>query len=187
MFEKICWVVTGAGHFLGEISDVLASLRGTRVDLYFTRAGAEVAAKYGLFKRLEACAEHTFRENDFSSGSAVYFAGGRYEALVIAPATANTVAKCALGVADSLASNFFAQAGKSGVPIIILPTDANAEIESTTVSGRKIKIHPRPIDLQRTEELSGFPGVTAVASPESLRGVLDSAIPNTARVSGGRP
>ncbi|MDR3164585.1 MAG: flavoprotein [Synergistaceae bacterium] len=175
MFKKICWVATGAGHFLDETADVLASLRSVRVDLYFTRAGAEVAAKYGLFKKLEACVENTFRENDFSSGSAIYFAGGRYDALVIAPATANTVAKCVLGVADSLASNFFAQAGKSGVPIIILPTDAKPEMESTTISGRKIKIRPRPIDLQRTEELSRFPGVTTVLSPESLRLVLNSA------------
>jgi flavoprotein len=144
-----------------------------RVDLYFTRAGAEVAAKYGLLKKLEACAEHAFVENDFSSAGAIYFAGGRYDALVIAPATANTVAKCALGVADSLASNFFAQAGKSGVPIIVLPTDAKAEIESTTISGKKITLRPRPIDLQRTEELSRFPGVTTVTSPESLRCVLN--------------
>ncbi|MDR1579233.1 MAG: flavoprotein [Synergistaceae bacterium] len=175
MFEKICWVVTGAGHFLGETAGILASLRGVRVDMYFTRAGAEVAAKYGLFKNLEACAEHAFRENDYSAGSAIYFAGGRYDALVIAPATANTVAKCALGVADSLASNFFAQAGKSEVPAIILPTDAKTEIESATISGRKIKVRPRPVDLQRTEELSRFPGVTVVYSPEELRGVLDSA------------
>ena len=175
MFEKICWVVTGAGHFLDETADTLASLRDGRIDLYFTRAGAEVAAKYGLLKKLEACAGHTFRENDYSSGGAIYFAGGRYDALVIAPATANTVAKCALGVADSLASNFFAQAGKSGTPIIILPTDAETEIESTTISGRKIKIRPRPIDLQRTEELSRFPGVTAVTSPDALRSVLNSA------------
>ncbi|MDR0765041.1 MAG: flavoprotein [Synergistaceae bacterium] len=174
-FEKICWVVTGAGHFLGETADMLASPRSARVDLYFTRAGAEVAVKYGLFKRLEACAENTYRENDFSSGSAVYFAGGRYDALVIAPATANTVAKCVLGVADSLASNFFAQAGKSGVPIIILPTDAKTEIESSTVSGKRITLRPRPIDLQRMDELSRFPGVTAVSSPKSLRHVLNSA------------
>jgi flavoprotein len=176
MFEKICWVLTGAGHFLGETADILASLRDARVDLYFTRAGAEVAAKYGLLKKLEACAEHALVENDFSSGGAIYFAGGRYDALVIAPATANTVAKCALGVADSLASNFFAQAGKSRVPIIILPTDAKAEIESTTISGKKIILRPRPIDLQRIEELSRFPGVTTVTSPESLRRVLDSTV-----------
>jgi flavoprotein len=174
MFEKICWVVTGAGHFLRETADALASLRSVRADLYFTRAGAEVAAKYGLFKKLEACAENTFKENDFSSGGVIYFAGGRYDALVIAPATANTVAKCVLGVADSLASNFFAQAGKSGVPVIILPTDVKAEIESVTISGGKITLRPRPIDLQRTEELSRFPGVTTVSSPESLRRVLCS-------------
>jgi flavoprotein len=82
------------------------------------------------------------------------------------------VAKCALGIADSLASNFFAQAGKSGVPIFVLPTDAEEEITSVTPSGKKISVRPRPIDLARTDELARFPGVTVVKSPGGLGEIL---------------
>jgi flavoprotein len=169
---KICWVITGAGHFLPETADFLADFRGTQVDLYFTRAGAEVSARYGVAGRLGALGFAVYRENDFSSRDSIYFSGGRYEALVIAPATANTVAKCALGIADSLASNFFAQAGKSLVPTFVLPTDGNEEIVSVTPSGAKIDVRPRPVDLARARELSAFPRVTVLESPDEFDNII---------------
>ncbi|MDR1069085.1 MAG: hypothetical protein LBL36_07580 [Clostridiales Family XIII bacterium] len=166
-FGKICWVITGAGHFMAETCDFLASA-GVSADIYFTRAGLEVARRYRQIERVEGLGLRVFRENDFSSSGLVFFAGGHYEALVIAPATSNTIAKCALGIADSLASNFFAQAGKSRVPIFVLPTDAESEIMSVTPSGRRIPIHPRPVDLLRLEEMGRFPGVTVLRSPREL-------------------
>jgi flavoprotein len=165
---KICWVITGAGHFLSETADFLAKAPVAPVDLYFTRAGAEVSARYGVAERLGALGFSVRRESDFSSRDSIYFSSGRYGALVIAPATANTVAKCALGIADSLASNFFAQAGKSRIPIFILPTDGEERIVSVTPSGAKIDVRPRPVDFARIRELSGFPLVTVLASPDGL-------------------
>jgi flavoprotein len=178
---KICWVITGAGHFLSETVDFLAEARGVPIDLYFTRAGVEVSARYGLSERLGALGFCVFRENDFSSRNSIYFSSGRYGALVIAPATANTVAKCALGIADSLASNFFAQAGKSRTPIFILPTDGGEEIISVTPSGSEIDVRPRPVDFARIRELSGFPCVTVLSSPGELENIRRGsfALPKT--------
>jgi len=179
--ERVCWVVTGAGHFLREAAEILESLpRACTVDLFFTRAAREVAACYGLRERLERAAEQSYYEGDYSAGHSIYFSSGRYRTLVIAPATANTTAKCALGIADSLASNFFAQAGKSGVPIIILPTDAESEILSVTPSGKTISVTPRPVDLLRTAELSdarAFPGVSVALSAKSLARLCASFTP----------
>jgi flavoprotein len=127
-------------------------------------------------ERIEACGFKICVENDFSSSGVIYFSSGRYDALVIAPATSNTVVKCALGIADSLASNYFAQAGKSGIPIFILPTDAEDDVTSVTPSGKKIKISPRGVDLERVKELSGFPGVTVLHSPEELGVFLTSPV-----------
>ncbi|MDR3281257.1 MAG: flavoprotein [Synergistaceae bacterium] len=173
-YSHICWVITGAGHFLRETADFLCGLPDFSVDLYLTRAGVEVAARYGQMERMEARGFKVFRENDYSSSGLIYFSSGRHDALVIAPATSNTVAKCALGIADSLASNFFAQAGKSGVPIFVLPTDTEGDITSITPSGKKIQIRPRMADLDRVRELSRFPGVTVLRSPEEF-GVLRQA------------
>jgi flavoprotein len=163
--KRICWVITGAGHFLAETADFLAGAESISGDLYYTRAGREVAAMYRVGERIRTSGFNIFYEDDFSSRGAIYFSGGRYCALVIAPATANTVAKCVLGIGDSLAANFFAQAGKSSVPIFVLPTDLEGEMTSVTPSGKTIKVRPRHVDLARVEELSRFQGVTVMRSP----------------------
>ena len=46
-----------------------------------------------------------------------------YHTVVLAPATSNTVAKCAFGISDSLPTNMFAQAGKLGIPGIVFACD----------------------------------------------------------------
>ena len=181
---RICWVITGAGHFLAETADFLFSLRNSRslkdvaIDLFFTRAASEVIARYGKQSIFEACDFVIYRENDYSSSGVVYFSGARYDALVLAPATANTVAKCALGIADSLASNFFAQGGKSGVPIFVLPTDGEENIVSVTPSGREIEVRPRPVDLMRLTELSRFPGVIILRSPNEYEKIVERIYKN---------
>lgn len=167
--SKICWVFTGAGHFLRETVAMLPSFGS--VDIFLTRAAREVAARYRVLPQIEHAAggpEKVHFENDYSASPIVYFSSGKYGALVIAPATANTVAKCVLGIADSLASNFFAQAGKSRVPIFVLPTDVAPDMTSVTPTGRLIEVAPRPIDLHYTDTLESFPGISVSRSPGEL-------------------
>ena len=168
--KAVCWVVTGAGHFLRESVKIMS--RFDNVDVFMTRAAAEVAARYGVTAAVRNSARLVASENDYSAAPLIRFSGGKYSVLVIAPATANTVAKCSLGIADSLASNFFAQAGKSGVPIVVLPTDVAAETSSVTPSGKIIKIRPRPIDLRHTDALSEFPGVDIVRFADDLEAAV---------------
>ena len=165
---KLCWVITGAGHFLAGTVDFLSRLDAASADVFLTRAAAEVSARYHQTERLKSLGFKLSRENDFSAAGSIYFSSGRYDALVMAPATANTVAKCALGIADSMASNFFAQAGKSSTPIFILPTDCEEDMVSVTPSGRNIEVRPRLVDLARLGELSRFPGVTILRSADEL-------------------
>lgn len=174
---RVCWVVTGAGHFLRETAEFLEQhARSLSADIFFTRAAREVAERYALRERLERSAERFFQESGYSASQSIFFSSRLYRLLVIAPATSNTVAKCAMGIADSLASTFFAQAGKSGVPTLILPSDAEREIVSVTPSGRKISVVPRPIDLHWAEELKDadkFPGVFVEPSISDLKSRLN--------------
>jgi flavoprotein len=174
--KKICWVVTGAGHFLREVVDLLPPPRSA--DVYLTRAAVEVAARYRALDGIERGGRKVVREADHSSSAIILFSMGRYDALVVAPATSNTVAKCALGIADSLASTFFAQAGTSRVPAIVLPTDAESEVVSVTPSGKSIRVAPRPIDILHADTLARFPGVSVARSPEELARLI---APFTAR------
>lgn len=54
----------------------------------------------------------------------------RYKALVVSPATSNTAAKLAYGIADTLVTNAVAQAVKGDVPVYIVPVDIEGRIDS---------------------------------------------------------
>ncbi|MBP8785279.1 MAG: flavoprotein [Synergistaceae bacterium] len=164
--SKLCWVITGAGHFLEETLSTMELV--SPVDVFLTRAAVEVLRMYGVRERLERIAQSVTEETGYSALPSVRFAGGHYRALVIAPATANSVAKFSLGIADSLASSFFAQAGKSKVPAFILPTDLEPEMVTRTSSGRLIPVYPRPVDLWHLERLKDFTDVRLCLSPEEL-------------------
>ena len=85
----------------------------------------------------------------------------------MAPVTSNTMAKCVLGIADSLVTNLYAQAGKCRVPSIVYPCDIAPEMETTAPSG-KVMVYPRRIDLEATEKLRSFEYTTVVESVDEL-------------------
>ncbi|MDR1516158.1 MAG: flavoprotein [Synergistaceae bacterium] len=173
---RIAWALTGAGHFLSESVDIIGSLRGVAADVFLSRAAVEVVAMYGLTGRLDDLASSVTAETGHSFPITSKFSVGKYAALVISPATSNTVAKCLCGIADSLISCMYAQAGKSRVPICVLPTDIAPEMVSTAPNGNSVRVYPRQIDLEQTAKLRGTDGVTVVSSPAELQLWLERSI-----------
>jgi flavoprotein len=165
----IAWAFTGAGHFLRESAALAGSVEGVAVDAFLSLAAVEVLAMYGLGDRLGGAVRDVTAEAGHSFPVTSKFSVGKYAALVIAPATGNTVAKCVYGIADSLVSCMFAQAGKSRVPICVLPTDLSPEMESVAPNGNRVMVCPRPVDLELTGRLAAMSGVDVVRSPEELR------------------
>lgn len=169
----ICWVITGAGHFLSDVCDVI--VRSAPLDVYATRAGFEVASHYGAIDRLASFGVEVARESDSASRPIMKLWSGRWSALVIAPATSNTIAKCAHGIADSLASTFFSQAGKAGIPVFVLPTDSGERVSSATASGAQIMIEPREVDASNVRTIASFVGVRVATAPQELEDMLRSS------------
>ncbi len=98
--------------------------------------------------------------------------------LLIAPATGNSVAKFVYGISDTLITNLFAQAGKSRVPIVVLPTDIAAEIDSVGPKGGLVRVYPRSIDLENVARLQQFSGVTVVMNLAQLQDCLAAYLPS---------
>lgn len=129
--KNIAWGVTGSGHYLSESIAAMHQLAGkAKICTYVSSAGEEVLAMYGLFGELSKVSGGGYLEEIFlekEEGSSSPKAGrlmrGIFDLLIIAPATANTVAKIAYGIADSLVTNTAALSNKAGVPIYILPAD----------------------------------------------------------------
>ena len=108
---------------------------GNKVTSFVSSAAVEVLRIYGFWDRLREISNGAYYSEvftDHSEGASAIHASrlarGVYSILVVAPATANTVAKSCRGIADSLVTNTIAQALKGGVPVYILPTD---QMEST--------------------------------------------------------
>ncbi|MCR4428230.1 MAG: flavoprotein [Caldiserica bacterium] len=170
--KKIAWAITGGGHFLSECVEILS--KAPQIDLFLSKAGEEVLRIYRLEEKALQGRRGIFRDHSASAPIVGRFAKGDYHLLIVAPATSNSIAKFALGIADSLVSNLFSQAGKSRIPIIVLPTDVGEEIDSPAPKGDLVKVYPRKIDLENVKKLEEFSGVTVVKSVEELERCLNT-------------
>jgi flavoprotein len=158
------WALTGSGHFFKECLALVGEL--DEVDLFVTRAAAEVLRMYKQDLRLPR-STRIFRDTTASAAPVGAFYYGVYHTLVLGPATSNTVAKCVVGISDTLATNVFAQAGKCRVPSIVFACDTAPEMETEAPKGM-VKVYPRRIDLENTARLKEFDDVAVVETLAEL-------------------
>ena len=163
---RLAWAITGSGHYIEECLNFVLTL--DNVDLYLSQAAEEVIKMYGF--NLTEIREKmpVYRDKAASSPPVGLFYSGYYHTFVMAPATSNTVAKCVLGIADSLVSNLFAQAGKCRVPSIVYPCDIAPEMETTAPKGKMVMVYPRQIDLEATDKLATIEYTHIVKSVDEL-------------------
>ena len=110
---------------------------GLKVTTALSRAGLEVARLYGVLDHLSAISpggyyEEIFVDDPLRPVSRVpgRVMAGRYDVVVLAPATANTVAKIVRGIADTIVSQAFSMALKSGTTVVVLPSDHSEVVEA---------------------------------------------------------
>jgi len=166
---RLAWALTGSGHFVTESLSLMR--RVADLDLFVSKAASEVVRMYrDDMDRLPKSAR-IFKDTTASAAPVGLFYHGVYHTLVLGPATSNTVAKCAYGISDNLATNVFAQAGKCRIPIIVFACDTAPELD-TMAPGGMVKVWPRRIDLENVERLKDFEGVEVVASMAELEAAV---------------
>lgn len=94
-----------------------------------------------------------------------------YHTVVIAPATSNTVAKCAFGISDTLPTNMFAQAGKLRIPGIVFACDTEPVVVTKSPHDW-VTLRPRRIELDNVDRLREIDYCRVVASPAELEAAL---------------
>ena len=151
--------LTGSGHFFQECLRMLRELDD--VDPFVSKAASEILRMDRQEFKLPP-ATRLFRDTTASA---------TYHTLILAPATSNTVAKCVVGISDTLVTNVFAQAGKCRLPAIVFACDTAPELETEAPKGM-VKVYPREIDLKNTERLKSFESAVVVESLEDLRTAL---------------
>lgn len=174
MDKRLAWAITGSGHYLRESLQVLATL--SDVDIFLSKAAAEIIRQYDFQPQLDAMGHRVFQDKTASSVPVEFFYEGKYDCLVVAPTTSNTIAKMAYGFSDSLVTNLYAQAGKTRVPSIVFACDTAPELESEAPKDNMVNVYPRQIDLENVEKLSRFEATTIVASIAELQDAVNLII-----------
>lgn len=167
---KILWCVTGAGEFLKESLEILSKLGHADITIFVSRAGEEVLRSYKLFRHIKKTWK-LFVEDDFASMPAGKVTLGIYDVVIVSPATANTVAKVANGIADNLVTTAASLAIKSGTKLYMVPTDwvpKKVDIpDALTPGGRIVHMNPRKADLRNLKFLEDE-GVILLKEPNAL-------------------
>lgn len=176
---KIAWGITGSGDYMPETVQVMKKIveRGdAKLAIFLSKSAVPVLEWYDLFKELKEISPKIMVEK---GPNEPFIAGplqvGKFKFLLVAPATANTVAKIVNGIADSLVTNAVSQAHKGNVPIYILPVDQETETGKVTTllpTGEKIELTIREVDLENFRKLKKMRGITVITQPQEIGEII---------------
>ncbi|WP_298830847.1 flavoprotein [uncultured Piscinibacter sp.] len=171
--SRFAWCVTGSGHYLDE--SIALAQRLPSLDLFLSDAAEEVLPIYGMkLEELRPRFAPGFRLVRDKTASAVpvgMLYEDIYHTVVIAPATSNTVAKCVVGISDTLPTNMFAQAGKLGIPGIVFACDTEPVVVTRSPHDW-VTLRPRRLELDNVQRLREIDFCEVVCSPAELEAAL---------------
>lgn len=140
-------------------------------DLFLSAAAEEVLPIYGYHLDALRQRHKLFRDKTASAVPVGALYTDVYHTVIVAPATSNTVAKCAYGFSDTLPTNMFAQAGKLGIPGIVFACDTEPVVV-TKAPHDWVTLRPRRVELENVERLRGIDHAQVVCSPDELEQAL---------------
>jgi len=177
--RKVAWGITGSGDRLVEIVEIMKAIKKQYQDevditVYLSKAGDQVVKYYKLANNLKENFDRIWVEiNPNSPFLAGELQTGKFEFLLIAPATSNTVAKISMGIADSLLCNAAIMSLKGFVPVYIMPSDyAEGVIVTKLPNGRDLKLRIRKEDVMHVKKLAGMDDVFILEQPEEIHQVF---------------
>lgn len=178
--RRVAWGITGSGDRLIETVEVMRDVMakcGDKINIkvYLSKAGEQVIRYYKLVDVLnETFGKFSIEKNPNTPFLAGQLQVGRFEFLLIAPATSNTVAKIAMGIADSLLSNSAIMALKAFVPVYIMPSDYEEGVVVTKLpDGKDLKLRIRREDVEHVRKLAKMDDVYILEKPEDIYKVFE--------------
>ena len=177
--KKVAWGITGSGDRLGETLNVMKELKEhykkeVEIRVFLSKAGEQVVRWYKLYDELKQSFEKVWVE--FNSNSP-FLAGDlelrKYEFLLIAPSTSNTVAKIAAGISDTMLCNSAIMALKAFVPVYIMPSDyKEGTVVTRLPNGADLALRVRREDAENTRKLARMDCVFVLEKPEDFNQVF---------------
>ncbi len=175
--KRIAWAITGSGDQMIETYNTMVDLKkrtGVETMVFLSKEGETVMKWYHLWDKIQK----DFPNFKTDAGpNSPFIAGplqmGYYDFLLVAPATANTVAKIVNGIADTLVTNAVSQTAKGSTPIYILPVDQKrGTVKTSAPTGRTFELTMREIDVTNSEKLAQMENITLLKSPYDIYDLL---------------
>jgi archaeoflavoprotein AfpA len=178
--KKAAWGITGSGDRLAETIEVMKQIKkkyeeAVEIQVFLSKAATTVLKYYRLENELKSNFERTYAEVDSNTPFlAGWLQQGKYEFLLIAPATSNTVAKIANKIADTMLTNAVAQGLKASAPMYIMPTDIQEGVTFTRLpKGETMKLQVSHEDAENVRKISKMEHLSVIAQPEEIRNIFN--------------
>jgi len=177
--RKVAWGIAGAGDKIEEFIAVMKEIQKEYADTVeiqvFLSKAADIVIKY---YNLEADLKQNFPKVSVELNSNTPFLAAwmqmrKYEFLLIAPATSNTVAKIANSIGDTLLTNAAIMSLKAFVPVYIAPTDyKEGTVYTKLPNGKEMKLRVRKEEVEQVKKLERMEDVVVLEGPQKIREVF---------------
>jgi archaeoflavoprotein AfpA len=177
--KKVAWGITGAGDKIAEFIEVMKEIQKKYADTMeiqvFLSKAADLVLKY---YRLEDDLRQNFAKvrvelNSNAPFLAAWMQMRKYEFLLIAPATSNTVAKIANGIGDTMLTNATIMSLKAFVPVYIAPTDyREGTVYTKLPNGKEMKLRVRKEEVEQVRKIESMDDVFVLEGPQKIREVF---------------
>lgn len=177
--RKVAWGITGAGDKIAETIEVMKQIKKeyentVEIQVFLSKAAETVLKYYKLEDEVrQNFAKVSVELNSNAPFLAAWMQMRKYEFLLIAPATSNTVAKIANGIGDTLLTNAAIMSLKAFVPVYIAPTDyEEGTVYTKLPNGQEMKLRVRKEEVEQVKKLRHMEDVFVLENPQKIRAVF---------------
>jgi len=177
--RKVAWGITGAGDKIAEFLDAMKKIQQEYADTVEVQVFLSKAADQVLkFYRLEDDLRQSFSKvrlevNSNAPFLAAWMQMRKYEFLLIAPATSNTVAKLATGIGDTMLTNAAVMSLKAFVPVYVAPTDyKEGTVYTKLPNGKEMKLRVRKEEVEKVNKLRQMEDLHIIEDPQNIHSIF---------------
>ncbi|MBN1357230.1 archaeoflavoprotein AfpA [Candidatus Bathyarchaeota archaeon] len=174
--RKVAWGITGAGDkiadFIEEMKKIQQEYSDTmEIQVFLSKAADQVLKYYRLEEDLKRNFDKVRVEiNSNAPFLAAWMQMGKYDFLLIAPATSNTVSKIANSIGDTMLTNAAIMSLKAFVPVYVAPTDyEEGTVYTKLPNGKDMKLRVRKEEVEQVKKLERMEDVHVLKGPPKIR------------------
>jgi archaeoflavoprotein AfpA len=186
--RRVAWGITGAGDKITEYIEIMKEMKAkydekVEIQVFISKAGETVLRFYNLENDVKQNFTRVTTEiNSNAPFLAAWLQTRKYEFLLVAPASSNTVAKIACGIGDTMLTNAANMSLKAFVPVYVVPVDYETKTISTKLpNGKEMRLRIRKEDSENVRRLEQMEDMHVLSDPEKIRDVFKEWFDNLSK------